>query len=497
MNSLNHTPILPQQTKQGSQAQQQTVIISNNDKGNSEIANNTKQTMPQFWKDDIDQDIEKYTKTHGEECAKNIIKSVDENNERQAREADIIDNSTLPELPKELISLPSGLGILQNYILGTMDYPCRYTAGWTAITTMTAFVQTHITIDSRAGLSLNEYYITLAPTGFGKEALRDPLNKILDILKKDCLYGSNFPIVEYSAPSSKQGLHQILQETQNHSVYIQSDEFAEWLKSSNKDPSKAAVLEYLMQIYSKGLRMINPGRAITNNYTPIQNPRLSIFATTTAESILTAINKKSAEMGAYNRWVIFVAPQIIPIKNYERKNYEPSKDIIQFIKWLVELKPLSISMQNAFKTFISYDQKYAEPIKQKDALLGARLSEQAIKMAGLFALSNGRTVIEPQDIQLAYKIRLGLYYRSKALIDENSVMSDIPEINEAFEQIKNVCEKNEILYISSFEKRSRVFHKLKLPEQELVIKILTSRGIIEKDPLSKKRVKSLIFNKIK
>lgn len=153
-------------------------------------------------------------------------------------------------------------------------------------------------------------------------------------------------------------------------------------------------------------------------------------------------------------------------------------------------------MQNAFETFIYYDQKYAEPIKQKDALLGGRLSEQAIKIAGLFALSNGRTVIEPQDIQLAYKIRLGLYYRSKALIDENSVMSDIPEINEAFEQIKNACEKNEILYISSFEKRSRIFHKLKLPEQELVIKILINRGIIEKYPLSKKRVKSLICNKM-
>ncbi|MCH2016880.1 hypothetical protein MKX17_13260 [Acinetobacter ursingii] len=54
MNSLNRTPILPQQTTQGSQAPQQPVIISNNDKGNSEIANNTKQTMSQFWKDDCD-----------------------------------------------------------------------------------------------------------------------------------------------------------------------------------------------------------------------------------------------------------------------------------------------------------------------------------------------------------------------------------------------------------------------------------------------------------
>jgi len=54
MNSLNRNHILPQQTTQGSQAPQQPVIYSKNDKGNSEIANNTEQTMPQFWKDDWD-----------------------------------------------------------------------------------------------------------------------------------------------------------------------------------------------------------------------------------------------------------------------------------------------------------------------------------------------------------------------------------------------------------------------------------------------------------
>ncbi len=47
MNSLNHTPILPQQTTQGSQAPQQPVI--------------KKQTVPIFWKDDINHDIDKYT----------------------------------------------------------------------------------------------------------------------------------------------------------------------------------------------------------------------------------------------------------------------------------------------------------------------------------------------------------------------------------------------------------------------------------------------------
>ena len=54
MNSLNRTPILPQQTSQGSQAPQQPIITGSNDKGNSKIPSNSEQPMSQFWKDDWD-----------------------------------------------------------------------------------------------------------------------------------------------------------------------------------------------------------------------------------------------------------------------------------------------------------------------------------------------------------------------------------------------------------------------------------------------------------
>lgn len=54
MNSLNRTPILPQQTTQGSQAPQQPIITGSNDKGNSKIPSNSEQPMSQFWKDDWD-----------------------------------------------------------------------------------------------------------------------------------------------------------------------------------------------------------------------------------------------------------------------------------------------------------------------------------------------------------------------------------------------------------------------------------------------------------
>lgn len=54
MNSLNRTPILPQQTTQGSQAPQQPIITGSNNKGNSKIPSNSEQPMSQFWKDDWD-----------------------------------------------------------------------------------------------------------------------------------------------------------------------------------------------------------------------------------------------------------------------------------------------------------------------------------------------------------------------------------------------------------------------------------------------------------
>lgn len=414
-----------------------------------------------FWETPTEQKIKTGTdQTYDIENTKisveNIIRTFDQKRENQALQADISNGTELPDLPLELAHLPSGLGLLQDYIFSTMTYPCRYTAGWVAITTMTAFVQTNITIQSEKGLGFNEFYLTLAPTGFGKESMRVPLNTLYNKITKENLYLPSLPSIEFSAPSSKQALHKTLQDTPNHSVYIQSDEFAEWLKSTSKDSNKASVLEYLMQIYTKSLSTIYPGRAITTNYVPVHNPKLSIFATTTAESLLTTININYAEMGTYNRWVIYLAPKTVPEKNYNPKNYEPPQTVINFIEYLIGLPSTSISMQNARECYIHYDKNFAEPIRQQDGLLGSRLTEQAIKLAGLFALSHGQVCIEPKDMELGYKIRLGLYHRSKALIDESNTMSHIPEINEAFEQIKKVCIKNETLYISSFSKRSRI-----------------------------------------
>jgi len=93
---------------------------------------------------------------------------------------------TLPDYPGDLMALPYKLGELQQFIYNRMTYQSLPMAGITAIATLTAFAQTHITIKSRDGLGLNEYYMVLAPTGFGKEDIRKPM-EILDRKSEDAI----------------------------------------------------------------------------------------------------------------------------------------------------------------------------------------------------------------------------------------------------------------------------------------------------------------------
>lgn len=399
---------------------------------------------------------------------------------------------SLPPLPEQLKALPGGLGHLQVYVYNTMTYPCLYTAGWVALATMAGFAQSHLTINSLSGLGFNEYFLTLAPTGFGKESLRDPLNVLLRNLD-DTFNFENLPTVEHSAPSSKQGLHQVIQSVQNHSVYVQSDEFAEWLKGAKKDPNKHAALSYLMEIYSKANRTIHPGRAVSGDYKPIEKPRLSVFSTTTAESLLSTLDKNTAEMGAYNRWVMYVAPTERIQKKYTGLEFEPRQEAIEAVKWVAELESQNIKIdKNAFDMMVHFDSKYAENIKFTDAVIGGRITEQAIKIAGLFALSDRRTTINAQDMQIAYEIRLGLYYRAKEMINQSGAISGSHETGKALEQLREKLKTRASIYLSQLHNFSRAYEKLDVRAQDAVIQALIREGAAQMHPDGKRILVSLI-----
>ena len=396
---------------------------------------------------------------------------------------------TLPDYPQELLNLPYQLGELQVFILNRMTYPSVATAGITALSTLTAFAQTNITIKSRDGLGLNEYYMVLAPTGFGKEDLRKPA-EILDYKSKKLmtveylhengagnLVGLSNVKFSYSAPASTQGTHQILESSR--SVFFLSDEFAEWLRLSHKDSTKQAALGYLMQAYSKALSIIEPGHAVMTKYEPVKNPRLSILATSTAEAMFETMTREQADSGAYNRWIMFVGEQELPQKVYDGLVYEPEDELVDFIAW-VKMQSEEMVIKFSKESFAEYkklDQKLSEPIKRKDALLGGRLGEQSIKIAALLALSDKRFLMSASDIKIAFNIRIGLYHRAAALTAHEGNMDGLHSTGQALKQVTAIFEKSLLVYKSQLGTKSRKYAKLSMFEQKAVIDVLISQGI--------------------
>ena len=119
----------------------------------------------------------------------------------------------LPEHPPELLDLPDKLGELQDYIHGRMAYPCRATAGFYSFVVMTMLLQTENTISSRDGLGFNEFYLGLAPTGFGKEEVRKVVGKVH--YDTGLAERSGAVALHYAAPPSMQGIHELIQDSRS------------------------------------------------------------------------------------------------------------------------------------------------------------------------------------------------------------------------------------------------------------------------------------------
>jgi hypothetical protein len=393
----------------------------------------------------------------------------------------------LPSHPEELLNLPGKLGKLQDYIYGRMSYPCRATAGFYSLVVMTMLLQTNNTINSRDGLGLNEYYLGLAPTGFGKEEVRKIVSQIY--AEMGIAFTFHGVKLHYAAPASMQGIHELLEN--GRSAFFMADEFANWMKQSGTDSNKSNALNYLMECYTKATGTVFCGHAKTVQYFPVRNPRLSIIATSTGEAMFESLTKAQAESGAYNRWLIFVGPQKLPKKRYTGLVYDIPEDLLAWLKDMSGLtdngryeegqsEGIGFSVKG-FEKFIELDQQLAEPVKAKDGVIGGRLAEQAIKIAGVIAMCEGHKHIGPEDMETAFKIRLGLYHRAAASIRAESAIEGGDTLGKAKKQLAKAIEKHGVVYISQLEKNSRAYAKLSMRDQRAVQEALVREGVCNRD----------------
>lgn len=396
----------------------------------------------------------------------------------------------LPDYPEELLNLPGCLGEIQDFIYGRMVYPSRAAAGMMAFATLTAFAQTNILIDSRDGLGFNEYYMILMPTGFGKEDLRKPVEILLreareaitaEMLAENGggnLSAENTVGIRHAMPPSPQGMHQLLEG--NRSLMFLADEYAEWLRQTTHSTDKQAALGYTMQAYTRATGILEPGHAISTKYTPVKNPRLSIVATSTGEALLQAMNKDQGDSGAYNRMLMFAGDTELPQKRYEGLIWNPKQSLVDFMANILTYPPDTLIKfsPEGWEEFKKQDQELSEPIKRDDGMLGGRLAEQSIKMAGLLALSDRRLSISAEDIKTAFAIRVGIYHRASKLAKENGSLDGLHKTTSAYEQVVEVFEKKQSLYRSQIPAFSKKFKALSVREQKEIIQALLDNEVV-------------------
>ena len=241
-----------------------------------------------------------------------------------------------------------------------------------------------------------------------------------------------------------------------------------------------------MEGYTKALDTVYCGNAKNTKYTPVKNPRVSVVATSTGEAMFETLTRSQAESGAYNRWVIFVGPEKLPKKRYAGLVYEPPEELLDWIRKLSEetddTRGEMVEWSNlGYERFIELDQKLAEPAKARDGVIGGRLAEQAIKIAAILTICRGAKDISPEDIELAFKIRMGLYKRAHAAIMQDGNLEGDDATVKAKDQITKALETHKVLYISQLKKNSRAYSKLHVRDQESVLKALTSECVCVKD----------------
>jgi hypothetical protein len=407
------------------------------------------------------------------------------------KEATTSDN--LPPFPEDLSDLPHGLGELQSYVFGTMIYPSLAAAGFTALALYTSLAQTHLTINGMmGGLGFNEQYMMLGGTGSGKEGTRKPFGMIHKDLKRHVFNAGGMPQVLRSAPSSKQGLHKHLEE--NNSLVMLSDEFGEWLCTTESGSAKQEALGYLMEIYSSALESVHPGGAVKNNYTPVENPRVMLYTTSTAERMLETMSASQADSGSYNRFVILAMGKEVYPKRYEGFKWEFSRQTMEPLEWLVHQAGVVDISPEAWERFKAQDQAITDPIKHADPQMGGRLGEQAIKLAGLGALSDKRMTINANDMDVAFALRVGLYKRTKALFDGEGAISNQHITTKAADQIRSALERKPVLYRSQLPLYSRQYKQLSVAEQNAVVVSLIEDGSMRQAENSKSRFTSHLFD---
>lgn len=299
------------------------------------------------------------------------------------------------------INAPGMIGVITKWMLRTSPYP-QPVLCLAATIAFLGLVKAH-RVQSETGLRTNMYTMGIAPSGAGKKHPADCINILLDKCElSDCRGGE---------PASASGLFRSIVDSEGRK-YLQIDEMGRFLKmiaSAKGAPYLVAINTLMIKLFScADTKFIGAEYANVDkkrDRQDIEQPNLSVFATTVPGNLYEAMTNSDAIDGYLSRWLLFESPDYVPVMQKNKgTNIEPPQMVVDRIRYWQQqptnvaplgnfdgvtmirprIIPYSAAVSELAQDFVFYVREISKP--HADARTGldaiyARTAEHAIKLA--------------------------------------------------------------------------------------------------------------------
>lgn len=239
--------------------------------------------------------------------------------------------SPLPTIPQDVYSFPPGLvGDIASFIYEQAPRPVKEIALTAALGFMSGLVGRSYNVSSSG---LNQYYLLLAPTGTGKEAMSSGINKIVSAVRP--IYPAIGAMIGPGEIASSQGLIKYLNGDSKCFLSILG-EFGLALKEMadrNASPTKIGLRRILLDLYNKSgkgqeLRPIIYSDK-EKNTKAVPSPAVTLLGESTPERFYEALDDNMIAEGLLPRFLSVEYRGPRPPMNYGHSIVKPSNDLVQ------------------------------------------------------------------------------------------------------------------------------------------------------------------------
>jgi hypothetical protein len=225
---------------------------------------------------------------------------------------------------------PGLVGKIARWMTSTAIYPDPILNLACAIS-LVAVLKAH-RYQTDSGLRTNIYTMGIAPSGTGKDHARKCVSKLLKAIGQSILLSGQ--------PASSSGLFAAVYKA-NGRTLILADEFGKVLSGmsgSNASQHTAGIPTLLMEFFSSSssnfLGAEYANRDGKNPRNDIEQPCLSMYATTTPEPLYSALSSVQAIDGFLSRWLLFQTTDFPVIPKKVSPLTDPPANIIHELKLL-------------------------------------------------------------------------------------------------------------------------------------------------------------------